>query len=164
MSENPHVRGARIRLCTPTLTKIKTSDSNSAQKFPDWAESLYKSFRTFEVPVLKVEHSTTNNFIPKLYSRLLWFFRRTAALFRQIRTCPQLFRFCSDSGNPGFRQIVRNSMLTGRRWAGRILINLCGNHNVRNCDLVPSDFFDRWRTVLAVAKGFFWYVVKLGKR
>ena len=37
-------------------------------------------------------------FIPKLYLRLLWFFRRTAALFRQIRTFPQLFRFCSDFG------------------------------------------------------------------
>jgi len=33
-------------------------------------------------------------FIPKLFLRLLWFFRRTAALFRQIRTFPQLFRFC----------------------------------------------------------------------
>ena len=42
---------------------------------------------------------------------LLWFFRRTAALFRQIRTFPQLFRFCSDLGNSGIRQIVRNSML-----------------------------------------------------
>ena len=89
------------------------------------------------------------NFIPKLYLRLLWFFRRTAALFCQIRTFPQLFRFCSDLGNPGIRQI---------------LINLCGNNNVRNCDLLQSDFFDRCRTVLGVAKGFFWYVVKLGKR
>ena len=44
-------------------------------------------------------------FIPKLYLRLLWFFRRTAALSRQIRTFPQLFRFCSDFGNPGIRQI-----------------------------------------------------------
>ena len=51
------------------------------------------------------------NFIPKLFLRLLWFFRRTAALFRQIRTLPQLFRFCSDLGNPGIRQIVRESML-----------------------------------------------------
>ena len=53
-------------------------------------------------------------FIPKLFLRLLWFFRRTAALFSQIRTFPQLFRFCSDLGNPGIRQIVRDSMLTGR--------------------------------------------------
>ena len=67
-------------------------------------------------------------------------------------------------GDFGIRQIVRNSMLTGRRWEGRILINLCGNNNVRNCDLLQSDFFDRCRTVLGVAKGFFWYVVKLGKR
>ena len=57
------------------------------------------------------------SFIPKLLLRLLWFFRRTAALFRQIRTFPQLFRFCSDLGNPGIRQIVRDSMLTGRWWA-----------------------------------------------
>ena len=105
----------------------------------------------------------TEKFIPKLYLRLLWFFRRTAALFRQIRTFPQLFRFCSDLGNPGIRQIVRNSMLTGRR-EGRILINLCGNNNVRNCDLLQRDFFDRCKTVLGVAKGFFWYVVKIGKR
>jgi len=35
-------------------------------------------------------------FIPKLFVRLLWFFRRTAALFCQIRTFPQLFRFCSE--------------------------------------------------------------------
>jgi len=107
-------------------------------------------------------------FIPKLLLRLLWFFRRTAALFRQIRTFPQLFRFCSDLGNSGIRQIVRNSMLTGRWWEGRILINLCGNNNVRNCDLLQSDFFARCITVLGVAKGFFrrvWYsVVKLGKR
>jgi len=53
-------------------------------------------------------------FIPKLLLRLLWFFRRTAALFRQIRTFPQLFRFGSDLGNSGIRQIVRNTMLTGR--------------------------------------------------
>ena len=48
--------------------------------------------------------------------------------------------------------------VTGRRWAGRILINLCGNNNVRNCDLLQSDFFDRCRTVVRVAKGFFWRV------
>jgi len=35
--------------------------------------------------------SQRDTFIPKLYLRLLWFFRRTAALFRQIRTFPQLF-------------------------------------------------------------------------
>jgi len=43
--------------------------------------------------------SPISMFIPKLLLRLLWFFRRTAALFRQIRTFPQLFRFCSDLGN-----------------------------------------------------------------
>ena len=37
----------------------------------------------------------------KLLFRLLWVFQRTVALFRQIRTFPQLFRFCSDSW--GFR-------------------------------------------------------------
>ena len=67
-------------------------------------------------------------------------------------------------GESGIRQIVRDSMLTGRWWEGRILINLCGNNNVRNYDLLQSDFFPRCRTVLGVAKGFFWYVVKLGKR
>ena len=46
-----------------------------------------------------------------------------------------LFRFCSDLGNPGIRQIVRDSMLTGRWWEWRILINLCGKNNVRNWDL-----------------------------
>jgi len=49
--------------------------------------------------------------IPKLLLRWVWIFRRTAALFRQIRTFPQLFRFCSDLGNSGIRQIVRNSMM-----------------------------------------------------
>ena len=49
-------------------------------------------------------------------------------------------------------------MLTGRWWEGRILINLCGKNNVRNCDLLQSDFFARCRTVLGVAKGFFWRV------
>ena len=53
-------------------------------------------------------------FIPKLLLRLILFFRRTAALSRKIRTFPQLSRFCSDLGNSGIRQIVRNSMLTGR--------------------------------------------------
>ena len=71
-------------------------------------------------------------------------------LFRQI-AFPQLFRFCS-------RQIVRNSMLTGRWWEGRILINLCGKNNLRNCDLLQSYFFAPCRTVLRVAKGFFWRV------
>jgi len=103
-------------------------------------------------------------FIPKLLLRLLWSFRRTAAFFHQIRTFPQLFRFCSDLGNSGIRQIVRNSMLTGRWWEGRILIDLCGKNNVRNCNLLQSDFFVRCRIVLGVAKGFFWHVVKLGKR
>ena len=79
--------------------------------------------------------------IPKLLLRLLWFFRRSEALFRQIGTFPKLFRFCSDLGNPGIRQIVRNSMLTDRWWEGRILINLCGKNNVRNCDLLQSYFF-----------------------
>ena len=53
------------------------------------------------------------------------------------------FDFCSDLGNPGIRQIVRDSMLTGRWWEGQILINLCGNNNVWNCDLLQSDFFAR---------------------
>jgi len=101
------------------------------------------------------EWVTSHIFIPKLLLRLLWFFRRTAALFRQIRTFPQLFRFCSDLGNSAIRQIVRNSMLTGRWWEGRILINLCGKNNVRNCDLLQSDFVARCRTDLGVAKGFF---------
>ena len=107
----------------------------------------------------------SETFIPKLLLRLLWFFRRTAALFRQIRTFPQLFRFCSDLGNSAIRQIVRNSMLTGRWWEGRILINLCGNINVRNCDLLQSHFSARCRTVLRVTKGFFrrvwWNLEKL---
>ena len=95
------------------------------------------------------------SFIPKLLLRLLWFFRRKAALSRQIRTFPQLFRFCSDLGNSGIRQIVRNSMLTGRWWEGRILINLCGKNNVRNCDLLQNDFFDCFRTVLGWQRDFF---------
>ena len=94
-------------------------------------------------------------FIPKLVLTLLWSFRRTAALFRLIRTFPQSFRFCSDLGNSGIGQIVRNSMLTGRWWDGRILINLCGKNNVQNCDLLQSDFFARCRTALGVAKAFF---------
>jgi len=57
--------------------------------------------------------SGVQGFIPKLLLRLLWFFRRTAALFRQIFTFAQLFRFYSDLGNSGIRQFVRNSMLTG---------------------------------------------------
>ena len=43
------------------------------------------------VPVGQVDWHRLG-FIPKLYLRLLWFFRRTAALFRQNRTFPQLFR------------------------------------------------------------------------
>jgi len=67
-----------------------------------------------EISVRKMGFPGATMLIPKLYLRLLWFFRRTAALFRQIRTFPQLFRFCADLGNPGVRQIVTNSMLTGR--------------------------------------------------
>ena len=40
--------------------------------------------------------------------------------------------------------------LSRRWWEGRILINLCGKNNVRNCDLLQSDFFARCRTVLGV--------------
>ena len=104
------------------------------------------------------------DFIPKLLLRVLWFFQQTVALVRQIRTFPQLFRFCSDLGNFGIWQIVKNSMLTGRWWERRMLINLCGKNNVRNCDPLQSDFFARCRTVLGVAKGFLWRVVILGKR
>ena len=67
-------------------------------------------------------------------------------------------------GNSGFRQIVRNSMLTGRWWEGRILINLCGKNNVRNCDLLQSVFFARYRTVLGRQRDFWACVVTLGKR
>jgi len=42
---------------------------------------------------LKREMLLRTSFITKLLLRLQWFFRRTAALFRQIRTFPQLFRF-----------------------------------------------------------------------
>jgi len=57
-----------------------------------------------------------NRFIPKLFLRLLFFFRRTAALFRQIRTFPQLFRllrfrFCSDL-KIYFTESVRDSRRT----------------------------------------------------
>jgi len=56
-------------------------------------------------------------FIPKLLLRLLWFFRRTAALFRQIRTFPQFFVLnpfweILESGH--IQQIVRYSMLAER--------------------------------------------------
>jgi len=102
-----------------------------------------------QIESLQVNCQGKYNFIPKLLLRLLRFFWRTAALFRQIRTFPLLFRFCSDSGNSGIRQIVRNPILMGRWWEGRILINLCGKNNVRNCDLLQSDFFARCRTVLS---------------
>ena len=68
------------------------------------------------------------------------------------------FSILLDLGNSGILQIVRNSMLTGRWWEGQILINLCGKNNVRNCDLLQSDFCTRCRTVLRVAKGFLWRV------
>ena len=71
-----------------------------------------------------------------------------------------LLRF-GESWNP---TNCENFTADGSQWEGRILINLCGNNNVRNCDLLQSDFFDRCRTVLGVAKGIVWYVVKLGKR
>jgi len=62
-------------------------------------------------PILNACHTSTSvtctTFIPKLLLRLLWFFQRTAALFRQIRTFPQLFRFYSDLWNSAIRQIVR---------------------------------------------------------
>jgi len=55
-------------------------------------------------------------------------------------------------------------MLTGRWWEGRILINLCGKNNVRNCDLLQSDFQARCRTVLGRQRDFSACVVTLGKR
>jgi len=131
---------------------VKRKSDVWSTKVPNknWCLSAIKRPRTRSTAARQVH--------PKIFLRLLCFFWRTAALFRQIRTFPQLFRFCSDLGNPGIRQIVRDSMLTGRWWEGRILISLCGNNNVRNCDLLQSDFFPRCRTVLGVAKGFFWRV------
>ena len=102
--------------------------------------------------------------IPKLFLRLLWLFWRSASLCRQNRGFPQLFRFCSDLEDPGIWQIVGNSTLTGRWWEGRILINLCGKNNFRNCDLLQSDFFARCRTVLGRQRDFLACVVTLGKR
>ena len=74
------------------------------------------------------------------------------------------FSICSDLGDSGIRKIVRNSMLTGRWWEGRILINLCGKNNVRNCNLWQSDFFARCRTVLRRQRDFLACVVTLKKR
>ena len=51
-------------------------------------------------------------------------------------------------------------MLTGRWWEGRILINLCGKNNVRNCDLLQSDFFARCRTVLRIFLAVWWNLEK----
>jgi len=49
--------------------------SGPAQRSTTWTKRLHNS------PTI-----CNYNFIPKLFLRLLWFFRRTAALFRQIRT------------------------------------------------------------------------------
>ena len=60
--------------------------------------------------------------------------------------------FCAEEDqNPLFDPLPRNE-------------KLCGNNNVRNCDLLQIDFFARCMTVLGVAKGFFCHVVKLGER
>ena len=88
---------------------------------PPLAHSYFLISVQFMWPLVFCQHTihpviwqSPGPFIPKLFLRLLWFSRRTVALFSQIRTFPQLFRFCSDLGNPGIRQIVRDSMLTGR--------------------------------------------------
>ena len=49
--------------------------------------------------------SASSTFIPKLFLRLLWLFSRSASLFRQNSGFPQLFRFCSDLGNPGIDKL-----------------------------------------------------------
>ena len=88
-------------------------------------------------------------FIPKLFLRCPWLFRWTVVLFRRIRTFSQLFRFGFIPGNSGIRQIVEKFNADGSLM-GRtnlkifIFINLCGKNNVRNCDLLQSDFFALW--------------------
>jgi len=100
-------------------------------------------------------HEFGSTFIPKPFLRCPWLFRWTAVRFRRIQAFLQLFRFGFIPGNSGIQQ---NSMLTGRWREGRILINLCGKNNVQNCDLLQRASFARCRTVLGVAKGFFWCV------
>ena len=89
----------------------------SEQEAPaNWNERsriLHVASRTVDFPTrTDGSNDQDSSLIPKLFLRLLWFFRQTVALFRQIRTFPQLFRFCSDLGNPGIRQIVREACRT----------------------------------------------------
>jgi len=103
-------------------------------------------------------------FLPKLLLRLLWFFRRTAALFRQIRTFPQLFRFCSDLGileSDKLWEIQCWRVADGKDESWSIYVVRTTFRIATDCKVI---FFAPCRTVLGVAKGFFWHVVKLGKR
>ena len=78
--------------------------------------------------------------IPKLFLRCPLLFCWTDVLSRQIRTFLQLLRFGSIPANCGIQQIMKSSMLTSRWREGRILVNLCGQNNMRNCDLLQRDF------------------------
>jgi len=64
---------------------------------------FFVSFFIFdsEDPIGVGKKIKTPNLILQLLLRLLWSLRRTAALFRQIRTFPQLFCFESILGNSG---------------------------------------------------------------
>jgi len=64
----------------------------------DYWVYLEITFQSFKIWEFWWEFWGIETFIPKLLVRLLWFFRRTAALFRQIRTFPQLFRFFFSFG------------------------------------------------------------------
>jgi len=72
------------------------------KSFWDLTEVSEQSWYKLEVLTYELVNPTFKiSLIPKLLLRLLWFFRRTAALSRQICTFPQLFRFESILGNSG---------------------------------------------------------------
>ena len=63
--------------------------------------------------------------------------------------------FCNPTNREKFNA---DGSLMGRT-TRVILINLCGKNNVPNCDLLQSDFFGRYRTVLGRQRDFLACVV-----
>jgi len=65
------------------------------------------------------------------------------------------FRFCSDLGNSGIRQILRNSLLTGRWWEG-LLIRWPINRSNRFSDFLRSDRLDPFGKIIKSIFPKFW--------
>jgi len=104
-------------------------------------------------------------FIPKLWFEIAMVLSTNSGSFLSNLHVFATFSFWIHSGK------IWNLGISNKLWyiqcwrKGRILINLCGKTDVRNCDLLQRDFFCSVKDSPMGGKGFFLEcVVKLGKK